>query len=89
MPTATEQLVTSILAGILKQSGDSLAPAISFADLGLDSLSGIRLVAAIEASLSLELDPMIVLDFPSITSLAARVDELAREPCHGSQFTNE
>lgn len=74
MATATEDVITSILAALLKVPPASLARNASFADLGLDSLQGIRLVGRLEEHLGRDIDPELILDHPSIEALAAYLE---------------
>jgi acyl carrier protein len=72
--TATEDVITAILAALLKVPAASLARNASFSDLGLDSLLGIRLVGRLEEHLGRDIDPVLILDHPSIEALAAHLE---------------
>lgn len=74
MTLSTQALITANLAQLLKRPAGSLAADISFADLGLDSLGGVRLTGMLEEQLGREIDPVLVLDHPSIAELAAQLD---------------
>ncbi|MET3498336.1 acyl carrier protein [Variovorax boronicumulans] len=76
MTNVTQEIIVDIVAGQLRVPRTSLAVETPFYELGLDSLSGIRLLAALEERLGMELDPMLLLDFTSIETLAARLDQL-------------
>ena len=75
----TQELVAGILAGQLGVPTTSLTVRTPFYELGLDSVSGIRLLGVLEEHLGMELDPMLLLDYPSIETLAARLDQLKVE----------
>lgn len=74
--TPTEHMIASALAALLNCRAEDIAVDTSFADLGLDSLSAVRLIGRIEDSFEREIDPMLVLDYPSIKTLAAQLDSL-------------
>jgi acyl carrier protein len=73
--TPTESTVREELARQLARNPQDVSVDDTFHDLGLDSLTGIRLVRALEERTGLTIDPPVFFDHPSIRALAAYLDE--------------
>ncbi|MFB6848112.1 acyl carrier protein [Streptomyces sp. NPDC056373] len=63
------------LARQLARSPQDVSIDDTFHDLGLDSLTGIRLVKALEEITGLIIDPPVFFDHPSVRALAAHLDD--------------
>ncbi|UVT95127.1 SDR family NAD(P)-dependent oxidoreductase [Streptococcus mutans] len=62
--------VTNIAKEILHISQDKIETEIGFKDLGVDSISGLEIVREINKVFKLELDSIIIYDYPTIGELA-------------------
>jgi acyl carrier protein len=84
---APATLVEQILAGIYAQllGKDRVGVDESFFDLGGDSLSAMRAIAAINTALDSDLAVATLFDAPSIRSLSLY---LGRMPARGKKFTD-
>lgn len=73
--TPTEEVLTSIYAGVL--GVDRVGIDTSFFDLGGDSLSALRVTAAINAALDTHLNVRDLFAMPSVSGLSSRVQPAA------------
>ncbi|WP_026423393.1 non-ribosomal peptide synthetase [Actinokineospora inagensis] len=64
-----ESALTRALTATLKVGQDELSADLPFADYGLDSLTGVALVRAVNADLGTDLDPSALFDNPSLRRL--------------------
>ncbi len=67
-----EQILTGIYAQVL--GVERVAPGESFFDLGGDSLSAMRAIAAINSALAVDLPVRVLFDAPSVQDLGRRLD---------------
>lgn len=72
-----EQLVFSVVAQVLEQEHPQ--PDDNLFVLGVDSLSGQRVVHRLEASLGFRLSTTLLFDHPTVGSLARKLDQLLEE----------
>ncbi|KRE34710.1 hypothetical protein ASG82_00380 [Mycobacterium sp. Soil538] len=82
--TQAEKIIADIYAGML--GVDRVGVDDSFFDLGGDSLSAMRLVAAIKAALGFDLSVRTVFDAPSVRSLSQQLGKAANST--GPDFTS-
>lgn len=73
-PDLVGQLV-GLLARVIAADERDIDPAASFMDIGLDSISGLRFVQAVNEGLSIELGDTVIFDYPTIESLAEYIDQ--------------
>jgi acyl carrier protein len=66
-----EELMTEALADVLQIDARSIPHSATFAECGLDSLSGLRFARKIEEKLGTPVELEWLFDHPSITELAA------------------
>jgi acyl carrier protein len=67
-------LVADTLRGVLELAPeDSLDPARGFFDLGMDSLTTLRLKAGIEHLFGIALSSTVTLEYPTVTALADHI----------------
>ncbi|WP_133057832.1 non-ribosomal peptide synthetase, partial [Mycolicibacterium confluentis] len=71
--TPTEEILTGIYEGVLGL--DRVGVDDSFFDLGGDSLSAMRVIAAVSTGLNVDLAVRTLFDAPTIAQLAPRIDE--------------
>jgi acyl carrier protein len=76
--SAIEQFITSWLTKELKMA-DAMDPSRSVFDYGVDSVTGVMLVAALEEWLGVDLSPELVYEVPVIRQLAARLGQHAED----------
>ncbi len=67
--TDQERQIAETLAGLLERRVEELSLTASFADLGVDSFIGLRLVGLLSRQRGKEIDPLAIFDYPSIRSL--------------------
>jgi acyl carrier protein len=77
--THTERLIASELSSLLKRPLDPISGDTTFAELGLDSLTGVRLMARLEEVLGRKLDPMLAWDHDDVGGFAAAIDAAASQ----------
>ncbi|WP_244168576.1 non-ribosomal peptide synthetase [Mycobacterium malmoense] len=83
--TPVEETLADIYAQVLGM--ERVGVQESFFDLGGDSLSAMRLVAAIQSALGVHLPVRAVFDAPSVRSLAQQLDRHADEAAHPGRAT--
>ena len=86
---AIEEILAGIYAVVLGL--ERVGVDDSFFDLGGDSLSAMRLIAAINKSLDVDLTVRVLFDAPSVSSLSQQLDKHAGDPrfvaVHGREVT--
>ncbi len=65
-----QEIIKKIIANELAISPQEIVPTSSFYDLGLDSVNSIFLLAEMETTLDIHIDPMSVYDNPTIESFS-------------------
>ncbi|MFN8042486.1 MAG: amino acid adenylation domain-containing protein [Mycobacterium sp.] len=85
---AVEQVIADIYAHVLGL--DQVGADDSFFEIGGDSISAMRLIAAINTALDVELGVRAVFEAPTVCRLARQVDAGAGDsgPAHGPSFTD-
>ncbi len=83
MPALSEILRKEI-GEILRIAPDKLDPDRSVYDMGMDSMMGVELVAALEARIGVSLPLMALSEGPTITRLAQRIGQQLRPQAGGS-----
>ncbi|MDD4919032.1 MAG: acyl carrier protein [candidate division Zixibacteria bacterium] len=63
------------LARLLDCPAERLSPEASFHELGVDSLIGMRLIGRLSEAIGQDIDPLAVLDHPSIIELGHYLDQ--------------
>lgn len=63
-----------IVSRLLNLDPASVPLSTSFIDLGLDSIGGVRLAGELEAHLGYVIDPMWILDYPTVQTLAIHIE---------------
>jgi acyl carrier protein len=76
-----QQWLTDYLAFLLDEKPEAVNIRLSFDSHGIDSAAAVSLVADLEEWMSLELDPTIVYDHPTVPELT---DYLARQQDNGA-----
>jgi acyl carrier protein len=71
-----ETLVSRILAGVLADGTEVDNPTTHFADLGLDSLTGLRFARRLGDALGSDIEPEWLYDYPSVQALSAHLSAL-------------
>lgn len=71
----TSASLTTLLAQVIGGAPADIDPAASFMDIGLDSISGLRFVHAVNEALSIELGDTVVFDHPTINALAQHIQD--------------
>ena len=85
--SAVEQVIADIYAQVLGLA--QVGSDDSFFEIGGDSISAMRLIAAVNTALDVELGVRAVFETPTVAGLARQVDAGAGEsaPAHGPNFT--
>ena len=79
MPFRNVADISSFLTSWLSQTlGRPIEATATFSAIGLDSFEAVRLIDVVAARLGQELNPIIVIDYPSIDSLAEHVATLVK-----------
>jgi acyl carrier protein len=68
--------VLAIVAEIAEVEASSLSPEASLADLGVDSLGGLRLVAAVEQRFGIVVEEAVIPRVRTVRDVLALVDEI-------------
>ena len=71
----TQDKVIELLANILDEPAESIQPNKKFTDYGIDSLRGMRLINRINDFYQLELEPITLMDYSTVTALADKIDQ--------------
>jgi acyl carrier protein len=70
-----EQFIQETLAKLMDMETNDLSRDIPFDQLGVDSLTGLRLARKIQDGLGFEFDPEWIYDYPSVSRLGKFLDE--------------
>ncbi|MFI7667131.1 acyl carrier protein [Nocardia sp. NPDC049526] len=80
-PTSIQGWLVKRVADYTERAPHQVDPAVPLAELGLDSASAVTLCGEIEDRWSLDVDPTLVFDYPTIADIAAH---LAAEFAHAA-----
>ncbi len=70
-PTSITGWLAERVADYTGRAAHQVDPAVPLAELGLDSVSAVALCGEIEDRWSIEVDPTLVFDYPTIADIAA------------------
>lgn len=70
------EIITVIIKEILHLRDENFDVELGFKDLGVDSISGLEIVREINKEFKLELDSVIIYDYPTVKSLAEYIEGL-------------
>ncbi|MGY1896447.1 acyl carrier protein [Nocardia gipuzkoensis] len=70
-PTTIQEWLIERVADYTERAPHHVDPVVPLAELGLDSVSAVNLCGEIEDRWSLEVDPVLVFDYPTIADIAA------------------
>lgn len=87
--TAREREIVDTLAEMLQHDDPQRLLMARFDELGLDSLTGMRLAARLEARLNMPVDIEWLYDHPSARQLAAFLDSHADPTTRTARTTND
>ena len=71
------------VAHMLGRSAHDIDPNARFSRIGLDSANSVQLLVSLEEFVDMDLDPDLIVDYPTIRSLAAHVVGIVR-PSQGA-----
>ncbi|AIQ58858.1 beta-ketoacyl synthase N-terminal-like domain-containing protein [Paenibacillus borealis] len=69
-PEAVEQLVKDVLCRVVKLQPEELSHELSFKEMGIDSISSVEIVRDLNEALHIQLDGILLYDYPTIPELA-------------------
>ncbi|WP_067465314.1 acyl carrier protein [Nocardia amamiensis] len=72
-PATIEDWLVERVADYTERAPHQIDPAVPLAELGLDSVSAVNLCGEIEDQWSLEVDPTLVFEYPTIADIAAHI----------------
>ncbi|MGK8490392.1 acyl carrier protein [Nocardia asiatica] len=72
-PTTIQDWLIERVADHTERAPSHVDPVVPLAELGLDSVSAVNLCGEIEDRWSLEVDPVLVFDYPTIADIAAYI----------------
>ncbi len=67
------------LSRVLEVPRSKVDPSSEFSNLGLDSVTAVTMVLELETVLGIQLDPEMLFDYPTITSLAEQLVVMTAE----------
>ncbi|WP_040866274.1 acyl carrier protein [Nocardia exalbida] len=70
-PTTIRDWLVERVADYTERAPHEVDPVVPLAELGMDSVSAVSLCGEIEDRWSLELDPVLVFEYPTIADIAA------------------
>ncbi len=80
-PVSVQETLVELVKNLLKEDGAEAVHHIDLheplASIGIDSLAAVRLVASIEAAIGCQLEPELIHDLPTISSLASYIESLS------------
>ncbi|WP_238652000.1 type I polyketide synthase [Paenibacillus piscarius] len=65
-----EQLIRDVLCKVVKLKPEELIPDLTFKDMGIDSISSVEIVRDLNEALQIQLDTIVLYDYPAIPELA-------------------
>jgi acyl carrier protein len=71
--TMIEDWLVERVADYTERAARDVDPVVPLAELGLDSVSAVNLCGEIEDRWSLEVDPVLVFEYPTIADIAAYI----------------
>ncbi|WP_052769814.1 beta-ketoacyl synthase N-terminal-like domain-containing protein [Paenibacillus sp. IHB B 3415] len=78
-PEAVEQQVKDVLCRVVKLQPEELSHELSFKEMGIDSISSVEIVRDLNEALHIQLDGIVLYDYPTIPELARyMVDEIMK-----------
>ncbi|MEK5493064.1 beta-ketoacyl synthase N-terminal-like domain-containing protein [Paenibacillus sp. FSL R7-0297] len=78
-PEAVEQQVKDVLCRVVKLQPEELSYELSFKEMGIDSISSVEIVRDLNEALHIQLDGIVLYDYPTIPELARyMVDEIQK-----------
>ncbi|MEU6829976.1 acyl carrier protein [Nocardia beijingensis] len=72
-PTTIQDWLVRRVADYTERASHEVDPLVPLAELGLDSVSAVGLCGEIEERWSLEADPTLVFEYPTIADIAAYI----------------
>ncbi|MBF6298956.1 acyl carrier protein [Nocardia amamiensis] len=72
-PATIQDWLVERVADYTERAPHQIDPVVPLAELGLDSVSAVNLCGEIEDQWSLEVDPTLVFDYPTIADIAAHI----------------
>ncbi|MFD4433198.1 acyl carrier protein [Nocardia sp. NPDC058497] len=69
-PTTIQDWLVERVADYLDRAPHQVDPATPLAELGMDSVSAVSLCGEIEDRWSLDIDPTLVFDYPTVVAIA-------------------
>ncbi|WP_063049915.1 acyl carrier protein [Nocardia arthritidis] len=72
--TTIQDWLVERVADYTERAPHEVDPVVPLAELGLDSVSAVSLCGEIEDRWSLEVDPVLVFEYPTIADIAAYID---------------
>lgn len=72
-PATIQDWLVERVADYTERAPHQIDPAVPLAELGLDSVSAVNLCGEIEDEWSLDVDPTLVFDYPTIAAIAAHI----------------
>lgn len=70
-PTTIQDWLVERVAAYTERAPHEVDPVVPLAELGMDSVSAVSLCGEIEDRWSLEVDPVLVFEYPTIADIAA------------------
>lgn len=70
-----EQELIRILREFVDADADHITPVTKFAELGLDSLAGLRFTRKVQDAFGIEIELEWLFDYPSVAELACFLDQ--------------
>lgn len=75
----TETLLSTALADLMKVSPDQLSVTMTFDEIGVDSLVGLRFIKKIRNVTGIQIEQQEIFDHPSMRALAQLLDARSME----------
>lgn len=71
--------IEEYIRNVLPEQADAITDSVSFSAMGMDSVSHVQLIAAIEDRFNLKIEPTMAFDYPTVAALSQQVAELAKQ----------